>query len=110
MVSKKNQPPVQRSKAAPRPQPQQGLWLEMAPPLGAALPGELSASAGDQALGLAPGQTQTVSAQGARRYRLGLRAQPQSVEPGAPTESVLVLRHGDDLWLSNAQVLIHLSN
>ena len=55
---------------------------------------------GSPLVALVPGQTHTLKAQGSRRYRLGLRDPLPHTEAGASTaHAVLVLRHGDDLWL-----------
>ena len=85
--------------------PDKGLWLDMSLPLGTLT--EATAAEGlaiAQSLPLVPGQTQTLPAHMARRYRLALRSQAKHTEPLAPSDqTVLVLRQGEDLWLSNAQ-------
>jgi hypothetical protein len=85
--------------------PDKGLWLDMSLPLGTL--SEAPAAEGPaiaQSVQLVPGQTQTLPAHKARRYRLALRGQTQQTEPLAPSDpTVLVLRQGEDLWLSNAQ-------
>ena len=104
-MASKNQLPsalLRASAASPtKPsKPSNGLWLDISLPHdGAAL-----GPHGSHGLWLVPGQTQTLQAQGSRRYRLGLRAKPAPTEPLTPAEQpVLVLRHGNDLWLSNAE-------
>ena len=90
--------------SAPTPKPQGGLWLEISPPLAPSSTDVVHGANGSPSLALVPGQTHTLKAQGSRRYRLGLRDPLQHTEAGASTaHAVLVLRHGDDLWLSNAQ-------
>ena len=100
-----------RASAAPPAKPPNGLWLDISPPLGPPHAGAALGPQSGQGLWLAPGQTQTLQAQGSRRYRLGLRAKPTPTEDLTPTEQpVLVLRHGADLWLSNAQAAILVLN
>ena len=90
----------QRASAPPQAPPNPGLWLEISSPIGSPQAGAALGPDGSQGLWLAPGQNQSLQAQGARRYRLGLRRLPGSSEPSVPSEQpVLVLRHGDDLWL-----------
>ncbi len=105
MATKNHQPSaVLRASAAPPTKPSDGLWLDISPSLGPPHVGVAQGPHGSQGLWLAPGQTQTLQAQGGRRYRLGLRAKPAPTEALIPAEQpVLVLRHGADLWLSNAQ-------
>ena len=85
--------------------PDKGLWLDISLPLGTLA--EATAAEGlaiAQSVPLVPGQTQTLPAHMARRYRLALRSQAKHTEPLAPSDqTVLVLRQGEDLWLSNAQ-------
>ena len=105
-VASKNQLPssAPRAGAGAPPKPHSGLWLDISPQLGSPQAGAALGPHASQGLWLAPGQTQTLQAQGGRRYRLGLRAKPAPTEALIPTEQpVLVLRHGADLWLSNAQ-------
>ncbi len=104
-MASKIQPPSngQRASAPPQAPSNPGLWLEISSPIGSPHDDAALGPHGSQGLWLAPGQTQTLQAQGSRRYRLGLRAKHAPTEPLTPTEQpVLVLRHGDDLWLSNA--------
>ena len=105
-VASKNQLPssAPRAGAGAPPKPHSGLWLDISPQLGSPQAGAALGPHASQGLWLAPGQTQTLQAQGGRRYRLGLRAKPAPTEALIPAEQpVLVLRHGADLWLSNAQ-------
>jgi len=105
-MASKIQPPSngQRTSAPSQAPTHPGWWLEISFPIGSPHEGAALVPHGSQGLWLAPGQTQTLQAQGSRRYRLGLRAKPSPTEPLTPAEQpVLVLRHGDDLWLSNAQ-------
>ena len=85
--------------------PDKGLWLDISLPLGTLA--QATAAEGlaiAQSVQLVPGQTQTLPAHMARRYRLVLRGQAKQTEPLAPSDqTVLVLRQGEDLWLSNAQ-------
>ena len=107
-VASKNQLPssAPRAGAGAPPKPHSGLWLDISPQLGSPQAGAALGPHASQGLWLAPGQTQTLQAQGGRRYRLGLRAKPAPTEALIPTEQpVLVLRHGADLWLSNAQAV-----
>ena len=100
-----------RASSAPPAKPPNGLWLDISPPLGPPHAGAALGPQSGQGLWLAPGQTQTLQAQGSRRYRLGLRSKPIPTEALTPTEQpVLVLRHGADLWLSNAQAAILVLN
>ena len=100
-----------RASAAPPAKPHNGLWLDISPPLGPPHAGAALGPQSGQGLWLAPGQTQTLQAQGSRRYRLGLRSKPIPTEALTPTEQpVLVLPHGADLWLSNAQAAILVLN
>ena len=101
-VASKNQLPssAPRAGAGAPPKPHSGLWLDISPQLGSPQAGAALGPHASQGLWLAPGQTQTLQAQGGRRYRLGLRAKPAPTEALIPTEQpVLVLRHGADLWL-----------
>jgi hypothetical protein len=105
-LASKNQLPsaLLRASAASPTKPSNGLWLDILPPLVPPHDGAALGPHGSQGLWLVPGQTQTLQAQGSRRYRLGLRAKPAPTESLTPAEQpVLVLRHGDDLWLSNAE-------
>ena len=85
--------------------PDKGLWLDISLPLGTLA--QATAAEGPaiaQSVPLMPGQAQTLPAHMARRYRLVLRGQAKHTEPLAPSDqTVLVLRQGEDLWLSNAQ-------
>ena len=106
IVAAKNQLPINaaRASAGSASKPHSGLWLDVSPSLGPPQAGAVLGPHGSQGLWLIPGQTQTLQALGSRRYRLGLRAKPDPTEALTPADQpVLVLRHGDDLWLSNAQ-------
>jgi len=102
-MAAKNQLPstAPRASASSPTKSPNGLWLDISPPLPPPHVGAALGPHGSQGLWLAPGQTQTLQAQGSRRYRLGLRAKPAPTEALTPAEQpVLVLRHGEDLWLS----------
>jgi hypothetical protein len=105
IVAAKNQLPINaaRASAGSASKPQSGLWLDVSPSLGPPQAGAVLGPHGSQGLWLVPGQTQTLQAQGSRRYRLGLRAKPAPTEVTPTEQPVLVLRRGEDLWLSNAQ-------
>ena len=105
-MAAKNQLPstAPRASAAPPTKHPNGLWLDISPPLLPPHDGAALGPHGSQGLWMAPGQTQTLQAQGSRRYRLRLRAKQAPTEALTPAEQpLLVLRHGEDLWMSNAQ-------
>ena len=88
-----------RASTAPPTKPSDGLWLDISPPLGPPHSGAALGAHGGQGLWLTPGQTQTLQAQGSRRYRLGLRAQPTPAEVPATAEqpALFIGRHGTRL-------------
>ena len=96
---------AQRPVAPPTAALDKGLWLDISLPVGA-VP-EAHAAEGlaiAPSVQLVPGQTLALPAHMARRYRLALRGQAKHTEAPVPNDpTVLVLRQGEDLWLTNAQ-------